>query len=302
MKRRPTQSVTSRHAGFTLLELLAAMAILLIMTALLFQAFGQASRGWLQAENRVETFSQARAVLDFMSKEISQAIVNSNITFLGDANDIAFVAPVNTGTNAVDLVEVVYRLSLPSKAAPGAADPGSNFVDNATTWPKRLVRRTSHFGAPTTECWNYGSGASGSAPPWDFYGSPNPNPNWPETSDSNRTAVLAENVMSITFQYYDATNSIVQSYWNSDVMPTTAWQNELPTAIPTGTLGPGGPGFAPVMTNRSPASVQITLTMIDSKAAALRKTVAVGSPGFMNITNQALRTFSTFVAIPNRQP
>ncbi len=119
MKRRPTQSVTSRHAGFTLLELLAAMAILLIMTALLFQAFGQASRGWLQAENRVETFSQARAVLDFMSKEISQAIVNSNITFLGDANDIAFVAPVNTGTNAVDLVEVVYRLSLPSKAAPG---------------------------------------------------------------------------------------------------------------------------------------------------------------------------------------
>ena len=56
------------------------------------------------------------------------------------------------------------------------------------------------------------------------------------------------------------------------------------------------------MTNRSPASVQITLYMIDSKAAARLQGITPSSPAFTNIVNQALKTFSTVVAIPNHQP
>src|ERR1017187_5870806 len=97
------KSRRNTEGGFTLLELLAAMAILAVMVGMLFAAFSQASRAWLLGESRVETFSQARAALDFMSKELSQAIVTSNITFLADGNDLAFVAPINLGTNAVDL-------------------------------------------------------------------------------------------------------------------------------------------------------------------------------------------------------
>ena len=294
MKIGFAKSVTFRNGGFTLLELLAAMAILAIMITLLFQAFGQASRAWLQAENRVETYSQARAALDYMSREISQAIVTSNITFLGDANDIAFVAPVNQGTNAVDSMEVVYRLSLPSFSKPGTADPGSNFVDNASVWPKRLVRRASHFGASTGEGWDYGQAQSCTVPPWDFYGVP-PNPNWPETSASNRTAVLAENVMSLSFQFFDKIGSPGQLYWNSSTAPS--WTHELP-----GGSIPPGLTAAPVMTNRAPAGVQITLTMIDSKAAARLQNLSPPNIAFSNIVNQAEKTFSTFVAIPNRQP
>src|SRR2546426_5902 len=78
--------VSSRTAsaslGFTLLELMASMAILGLMTVMLFAAFNQASKAWLQGENRVESFQQARAALDFMSKELSQAIVNTNVQFL----------------------------------------------------------------------------------------------------------------------------------------------------------------------------------------------------------------------------
>ena len=137
------------------------------MITLLFAAFGQASRAWLQSENRVETFSQARSALDFMSKELSQAIVSSNITFLGDTNDIAFVAPLNIGTNAVDLMEVVYRMNI--RTPRGGTYSGNVFSNAPDVWPKSLVRRTSHFAAPANEGWDYGQGRACTAPPWDFY-------------------------------------------------------------------------------------------------------------------------------------
>jgi prepilin-type N-terminal cleavage/methylation domain-containing protein len=127
------------EAGFTLLELLAAMAILALMVAMLFSAFNQASRAWLQAENRVETFTQARAALDLMSREISQAIVTSNISFLGSATSVAFIAPVSTDpTDIVDLEEVVYRLNggyLERLVTPFSAGNVWDFYAQPQNWP-----------------------------------------------------------------------------------------------------------------------------------------------------------------------
>jgi len=283
--------------GFTLLELLASMAVLSVMIVMLFAAFSQASRAWLQGESRVETFSEARAALDFMARELSQAIVTPNITFLGDTGDVAFVAPANTGTNAVDLAEVVYRLSVvPSTSGP--IDPGRFFTNAVNAWPKRLVRRTSHFGAPMGEGWDYGQHVLCTAQPWDFYGV-SPNPNWPETSAFGRTAVLADNVISLSFTFID-TNSLSVPYWNSNAaLPPVSWQHELFIPIGPGTVGPESPTVS-VMTNRAPAAVQITIGLIDSKAAVRLQGLGTLSAAFINITNQATRYFSTVVAIPNR--
>ena len=295
MKTRPVTCRTLDRAGFTLLELLAAIAILAVMTTLLFAAFGQASRSWQLTENRVQSFSQARAALDYMAKELSQAVVTPNITFLGDANDVAFVAPVNTGTNAVDLVEVVYRLSLPA-FRPGRADPAGIFVDGANVWPKRLARRATHFGADTTEGWDYGGGAPCLSAPWDFYGLPNPNPNWPETSAQNRTAVLADNIIGLSFTYIDP-NGVPSAFWNSS--PILSWTRELGVPIPAGSIGPAP---TPIMINRSPAAIQITIFMIDAKAAVRLKGLALGTPAYKNIVNESQKSFGMYVAIPNRQP
>jgi prepilin-type N-terminal cleavage/methylation domain-containing protein len=288
------------EGGFTLLELLAAMAVLAVMIVMLFAAFSQASHAWLLGESRVETFGQARAALDFMAKELSQAIVTSNITFLADRRDLAFVAPVNQGTNAVDLMEVVYRLGIPSSSSANP-DPGGFFTNAVNAWPKKLVRRTSHFGAPFNEGWDYGQGQVCLTPPWDFYG-PTPNHNWPETSAFSRTAVLADNVMSISFQFFDAVGSLGQSYWNSDpTFPPAFWSHELALGIAAGTAGPAGIGGTPMMSNRAPAAVQITIGLIDGKAAVRLQGLGTLSAAFVNITNETVKYFSTLVAIPNRQ-
>ena len=76
----PAPRVVLHHAGFTLrvhpegftlLELMTALAITSMLVVMLFAAFNQASKAWTTAENRVETFTQARAALDFMAKEFN---------------------------------------------------------------------------------------------------------------------------------------------------------------------------------------------------------------------------------------
>jgi prepilin-type N-terminal cleavage/methylation domain-containing protein len=248
---RKTDIAASRAAsaslGFTLLELLVAMAILALMVAMLFAAFGQASRGWLQAENRVETFTQARAALDFMSRELAQAIATTNISFLGGVNNVAFVAPVSTDTNdVVDLLEVVYRL-----------DGG------------RLERQVTAF-------------AAGSA--WNFYSQPQ---NWPTTTGI--TNAVADNIVSLRFDYLGTNGVFIASpsWWNSTTI-ASIWSDN-------------NPGTLEVMTNRTPAGVQITIDAIDSKTAA-RLQPGMSAAASNNISKPARQTFSTFVAIPNGQP
>ena len=304
------------EAGFTLLELLASMAVLSVMIVMLFAAFSQASRAWLQSENRVETFTQARAALDYMSKELTQAMVTTNyLQFLGNTNSLAFVAPVssNPGSN-VDLMEVVYRLSY-------KVDNDPIFTETGGALPMKLVRRVSmSTSVGTLSCENYyatGVAGSGNGCPnaWDFY---TPSPDWPETSDFNATAVLAENIVSLNF-FFVSTNSDQYSYWNSTEnrgFPPGApgfyapWSHEI-----TGGIGynlrdignvPGTEG-AQYMTNHAPAGVLIRIGVIDKRAAARLKAVAgpslsgVGSPPWVAITNQVTKYFTTFVAIPNGQ-
>ena len=72
----PSQAHLARRrtSGFTLLELLAAMAVLSILAVVLFQTMNQASRGWEQGQRTVEIGQQARTALDYMAKEITQVI------------------------------------------------------------------------------------------------------------------------------------------------------------------------------------------------------------------------------------
>lgn len=187
--RHPPQA---QAGGFTLIELLAAIAILLVMVGLLFAAFNQASRAWLQSENRVETFTQARAALDYMSRELTQAIVRSNVPFLANYDSLAFVAPVSTTPDdGADLIEVVYRLDYVEHSQP----------------PRPLLRRTAPLYATNS---------------WDFYD----NRNWPETFE--KSATLADNIISLRFDFVDVMGSTF-SYWNS--MGTNAWCAEIPSCV-----------------------------------------------------------------------
>jgi prepilin-type N-terminal cleavage/methylation domain-containing protein len=155
------KSSRNTEPGFTLLELLASMAVLSVMIVMLFAAFSQASRAWLQAENRVETFTQGRVALDLMARELSQAIATTNISFLGSATSVAFIAPISTSAGDVDLEEVVYQWT------------GGTLVRQVTP-------------------------ASAGAALWDFYTNPK---NWPATTAPGVPVPVADNVVSLSLSY-----------------------------------------------------------------------------------------------------
>jgi type II secretory pathway pseudopilin PulG len=308
----------NRHSltAFTLIELLASMTILGLIMAMLFAAFEQINKAWLQGESRVEIFTQARAALDLMSRELSQALASDRISFYAKEETISLgnVAPVNlhlgnvafvacTGdmtSDGMDLVEVVYRLSTVNPPGPGGVAEGAGagaapyFFTDTAPGPYRLMRRASGFLGIPANCRNYGNFTPGGAAPWDFYGTPTPNAIWPETSDRTRTAVLAENVISLQFQFQDSTTPtpVTYDHWNSTA--NTAWQNELsnPPLLDAGVAN---------MQNRTPTLVIIRFTVLDSKTA-LRYRAANDPDVKKRIYQQSGYEFTTTIAIPNRQP
>jgi prepilin-type N-terminal cleavage/methylation domain-containing protein len=299
-----------RHtkAAFTLIELMASMAILGVMTFLLFSAFDQTSKAWLQGESRVETYSSARAALDYMSRELAQAVVNTNaFQFFGTSNAVAFIVSSSDNlTDAVDVAEIVYRLNQISASAANtnAAYPGDPFTNNAP--PYKLMRRSSVYSIAPNECWDYGQNQSCSFA-WDFYSNPL---NWMETSQSNRVGVLAENIMSLTFQYVSA-NDLQNPYnqWNSTNV-VNVWKYELPNnGLPNNILDINGDALSYTnMIYHAPAGVYITIGAIDSRTAARLQAIApngtnvpnVNIGAYTNTLNQAERFFTTFVEIPNQ--
>ncbi len=67
-----------RRAAFTLVELLAAMAVLSLMLLMFANIFASSGKAWTSGTRRTEQNMNGRAVLEFMSKEIAQSIMNTN--------------------------------------------------------------------------------------------------------------------------------------------------------------------------------------------------------------------------------
>jgi hypothetical protein len=169
------------------MELMVSMAILGLIMVVLFSIFEEVNKAWLNGENRVETFTQARAILDLMSREISQAVATPNVQFYGDSQKIYFVAPVNTApANKADLCEVGYVF-----------DPVK------LTFTRDLTEPT----AP-----NIASAA------WNIYA-----PTWWSSGTFDKQSVLENptNILNVTFQYFDpAQNKWVAPYPNNNKLPS----------------------------------------------------------------------------------
>jgi prepilin-type N-terminal cleavage/methylation domain-containing protein len=69
---------TKNRAAFTLIELLAAMAVLSIMMLMFANIFSSSGKAWTSGTRRTEQNMNGRAVLEYMGKEIGQSIVNAS--------------------------------------------------------------------------------------------------------------------------------------------------------------------------------------------------------------------------------
>lgn len=114
----------------TLVELLVAMAILVLLVLILYSVFNISLRGWNKSDNMLQAAEIARIVLERMTREIASAIIKSgsnqfycvgynrsspsgfrtNSSNLGD--EFYFIAALNPGDdNQSDLCEAGYWLN-----------------------------------------------------------------------------------------------------------------------------------------------------------------------------------------------
>ena len=190
------------RAAFTLTELMVSMAILGLIMVMLFTIFEQVNKAWLNGENRVETFTPARAALDLLSRELSQAIATPNITFYGDVNRVYFIAPLNTDpANQADLCEVGYEYES---------------VDTSGKPTMKITRRLTLPNAANVGVGGY----------WDFYA--NPTTWWAVSSFDPKTgATLATNsILNLEFQYLNKAGTPYPAPYQSQ-----ANGNTLPYAV-----------------------------------------------------------------------
>jgi uncharacterized protein (TIGR02599 family) len=66
-----------RYRGFTLPELLVAMTVLSILLLMLTELLNQVQKTWTYSENRISQFREARVGFDVITKNLSQASLNT---------------------------------------------------------------------------------------------------------------------------------------------------------------------------------------------------------------------------------
>ena len=112
----PRSSMAGRSA-FTLIEMLAAVTILLTISAMLILAFLQAQRSWSHGERRANALQEGRRLLSTIANDLQTAYTcsnNGNIFFRGDATHLYFASAISdsnhqqTNVNASELTELSW--------------------------------------------------------------------------------------------------------------------------------------------------------------------------------------------------
>jgi prepilin-type N-terminal cleavage/methylation domain-containing protein len=94
------------RAAFTLIELLAAMAVLAIMMLMFANIFSSSGKAWTGGTRRAEQNMNGRAVLEYIGKEIGQAIANTNGLVFQVVNP-AGTASYNTPNSRLNFASIV---------------------------------------------------------------------------------------------------------------------------------------------------------------------------------------------------
>ncbi len=112
MRRSPICR-SANTPGFSLIELLVAVAVLALMTLMLGQLFSTVNTTWLGGQARVDNFSKSRVLLDLLSEDLRKGVYRSDLCSFPNS-DIALYtqrAGFSKGaTNLRDVSLVTYGL------------------------------------------------------------------------------------------------------------------------------------------------------------------------------------------------
>jgi prepilin-type N-terminal cleavage/methylation domain-containing protein len=183
-------------AGFTLIELMLAVAILGLIMVMLAGSFHAVATGKLHAENRLTAGQQSRSVLWQMSNEIRGAVQTPNV-----ASHVAVIGEGRMQNNSpldsisFSTLDPGHRRSLEGFGAEDTITYATAPNPNHRGW--FLLTRTQLSSLLTT-----GTGAD------------------------NATMILADNLLALHFRYFDG--NIWGESWNSESLPPG---RQLPQAV-----------------------------------------------------------------------
>lgn len=183
MKKNPKEK-RAVDVPFTLIELLSAMAILIIMMGVLFQFLVSAQRAWNATNQSTEVYESSRVFLSVLGRDLDSAFtatndqnIGNNIQFRGANTSLGFFT-YNTSSYA-DGAKVVKYEYVP--------DVVNAENDNLIKYHNDTSSSFSLYAAPDT--------LNNASPP-----------------------IIAENVLSLEFTYLDDTYASSNT-WNSTSLP-----------------------------------------------------------------------------------
>lgn len=197
-------------AGFTLFEMLVAMAVMAFLLLMLLNFLDAATRLWRTNANQAEAYREARAAIGVIARDLQNLAATTNRShFLWNADAIGQLA----GTDGAAAGSAVFFLSwLP----PHAQDPAANRGDICEVGYFLAFARTPSSPAPTLNLYRYFRSsdftfpaiASGSG---HFAGA---------AANSAATEVLAHHVTGFSLQAFTSTNSSLAAFTPSAATPT----------------------------------------------------------------------------------
>jgi len=188
--------------GFTLVEILVAMAVLALMMTGLATIISFVSKTWLAGINIVDNFTKARVMLNLLDRDIQQMVLRRDVAAFSDASGnpaCAFYTRVqgNQGTSTTD----PRNLSLVEYSLNPASSPSTSSVLQRTELGLFFSSGTMALGYPN--------------PP------PLPTTTFTGTNQANQTETVGNGVIAFQWQFVDGTGTIQSNSGSSNAYSYT---------------------------------------------------------------------------------
>jgi prepilin-type N-terminal cleavage/methylation domain-containing protein len=229
MERSPsTLRGSRRESGFTLVELIAAVALLLILAGILVVVFGEASKTVSIAQTRLARYAAVRAFFRLLEDDLANAFfMNEDWNWYGltgeSAQDPAFLTPAPNG--ASDRLKLIRLRSSQSVAAD---KPG--FVQVCylrRTYPKdrELVadRRNVLFRVADEDMKGWTPSPPAHLFPTGFLLFTAPDPTNSANDEYFRRYIVALDVSDLQFRYQPQGSPAWQETWDPDKWSPPGW-------------------------------------------------------------------------------
>jgi general secretion pathway protein J len=187
-----------RDAGFTLMEVMVAIAILAMVSTLIWTAFAQTSRAKKVVEASNDRYHQAMIAMRRICSDLSMAYITQNINQQAITTESVFIGH-NDDPDTLDFMAFAHRRRLKDVKESDQCELGYRLVEDPEDRDRRNLVRREAFQVDD------------------------------EPEKGGRTQILLEDALEFDLEYYDPAMDQWEKEW--DTTQVTGHPNRLPTQI-----------------------------------------------------------------------